>query len=103
MKIAKQPIIEIVNEKLNYDVSGDYVNRYFVRRFDNNIGEISKQNYQNLRENPFFVKLIIKWYIRGSRDFVRTSNQSELDRAEKQIPGIKKIIVNPLQLYQGVS
>jgi len=45
--------------------------------------------------------LIINWYIRGTRDFVRTQNVKELRSAERVITGIQRLVVNPLQLYQG--
>lgn len=103
VNISNQPILDIVNEKITYNLSGQSVSRYFVRRYDNKVTELSKTKYEQYKDNPFFEKLIIKWYIRGTQEFVRENNLSELARAERRMTGIQKLIVNPLQLYQGVQ
>lgn len=102
IRIRQQDYPDVVNEKIEYNLSNDSVNRFFVRRVDGKVGESSKQKFNRYKDNPYFEKVIIKWYIRGTEDFVRTSNQKELDKAEQKINGIKNLIVNPLQLYQGV-
>jgi len=102
IRITRQKYPEVVNEKIEYDLSSNSINRFFVRRVDGKVGELSKQKYNRYKDNPYFEKVIIKWYIRGTEDFVRSSNQKELDKAEQKINGIKNLIVNPLQLYQGV-
>ena len=100
--IPIQPYLEVNNEKINYRFEENFVSRYFIRRIDGKVTELNKQNYNRYKDNPYFEKVIIKWYIRGTEEFVRSSNEKELDKAEQKIRGIKNLIVNPLQLYQGV-
>jgi hypothetical protein len=101
IQIAEQPYLEVTNRAIQYNLVGDKILRYFVKRYDGKIGEVSKQDFQQYRTNPFFDKLIINWYIRGTRDFVQTQNIKELRSAETVITGIQRLVVNPLQLYQG--
>lgn len=102
VNIPKQPLPEVRFQKIEYNLSGDSLRRYIVRRYDGKFTEVSQRDYNRYKDNPYFEKVIIKWYIRGTEDFVRSSNQKELDKAEQKINGIKNLIVNPLQLYQGV-
>jgi hypothetical protein len=102
VNIPKQPLPEVRFQKIEYNLSDDSLRRYIVRRYDGKFTEVSQRDYNRYKDNPYFEKVIIKWYIRGTEDFVRTSNQKELDKAEQKINGIKNLIVNPLQLYQGV-
>lgn len=101
IQIPQQPYLEVTNRVIQYNLVGDKILRYFVKRYDGKVGEVSKQDFQQYRTNPFFDKLIINWYIRGTRDFVRTQNVKELRSAERVITGIQRLVVNPLQLYQG--
>lgn len=103
INIGNQPILDVVNEKITYNLVGDSISRYFVKRYDGKFTELSKTKYEQYKDNPFFEKVIIKWYIRGTQDFVRQNNQKELARAERRLTGIQNLIVNPLQLYQGVQ
>jgi len=102
VNIPKQRLPEVRFQKIEYNLSGNSIRRYIVRRYDGKFTEVSQRDYNRYKNNPYFEKVIIKWYIRGTEDFVRTSNQKELDKAEEKINGIKNLIVNPLQLYQGV-
>lgn len=99
INIPKQPLPDISNEKITVDSSKKVIRRYIVRRFDNKFFEVTQKTYNRVKKNPFFDTLIINWYIKGRKEFVREQNEDELERAEKRLQGIKRIIVNPLQFY----
>lgn len=99
VNIPKQQILPLENERIVVNTSENRFRRYIVRRYDGQFYEVTKGTYDRAKNNPFFEVLVLNWYIRGTKEFVRTQNQKELDRAEKRLRGIKRIIVNPLQFY----
>jgi len=101
INIPRQTLPPIVEQQIDYQLSGNTVRRYFVRRFDGKFAEVTKTDYTKYSNNPYFEKVILTWYIRGTEDFVRTNNQTQIDLGEQRIQGIRKLVVNPLQLYQG--
>lgn len=101
INIPRQTLPPIVEQQIDYQLVGDKIKRYFVKRYDGKFAEVTKNDYTKYRNNPYFEKVILTWYIRGTEDFVRTNNQRQIDLGEQQIKGIRKLVVNPLQLYQG--
>jgi hypothetical protein len=99
----KQNIPPLVQKRIQYDLTNTKVKRYIVQRFDKKLVEVSQQEFDIYKNNNYFKKVIINWYIKGTREFVRNQNIESLNRAEQQFKGIKNLIVNPLQLYQGDS
>jgi len=99
IKIPNQPLPDISNEKIIVDSGSESIRRYIVKRYDSMFFEVTKKTYDRVKNNPFFETLIINWYIKGTKEFVRTQNENELSRANKKLQGIKRIVVNPLQFY----
>ena len=87
------------NQKIVPNANGTTFKRYIVKRYDGRFYEVDRKTYDNIKRSSFFESLILIWYIRGTKDFVRNKNIDELERAEKRLKGVKGIIVNPLQFY----
>lgn len=99
INIPNQPIVNVQNERIEVNTSSDTFRRYIVKKYDGTIYEVNKSTYNKVKNNPFFEVLILNWYIRGTKEFVRSQNRKELERANNRLNGIKRIIVNPLQFY----
>ena len=101
-KIRKINIPEIVYKKIEpTNLSENFIRRYFIRRYDGKIAEVNTSDFAIYRDSPFFEKLIMNWYIRGSREFVRSKNETEISIANGTFNGISALLVNPLQFYQS--
>lgn len=95
------------------DVSLGYVMRYFVKPVSTNkVIEIDKQQYNTFKNNPFFVSMEMKWVIGGNDKNLIASdgqtiygaghrNEVSLDFYEKKMPGLKRILRNPLEYFSG--
>lgn len=99
INIPRQSLPNIKNEKINIDTDNENIRRYIVRRYDDKFFEVTQDTYNRVKNNPFFEVLILNWYIKGTKDFVREQNTKELQRGEQKLKGIKRVIVNPLQFY----
>jgi hypothetical protein len=100
IKVRYNPIPNISNERIIINTQESFINRYLLFRFDNTVYEVNKRTYDRVKSSSYFEPLIIIWYIRGTKEFVREKNRIEIDRASKKYPLIKKTIVNLLQFYQ---
>ena len=101
INIPRQNLPIVDTKKINYQLDGNVIRRYFVKRVDGKFTEVDENLFSQYRNNPYFENVIINWYIRGTEDFVKTQNIKELNETDLTIKGIRKLIVNPLQLYQG--
>jgi len=101
INIPRQNLPSVDTKKINYQLDGNVIRRYFVKRVDGKFTEVDENLFSQYRNNPYFENVIINWYIRGTEDFVKTQNIKELNETDLTIKGIRKLIVNPLQLYQG--
>lgn len=101
INIPLQILPEVTNKKIEYKTTDSYILRYFIKRVDGKFTEVAKSEFSQYKNNPYFEKVIIKWYIRGTRNFVISQNTNEINLADERIKGIRNLIVNPLQLYQG--
>lgn len=65
-----------------------FVDRYFTQKSNVVpviIKEINKETYNNVKNDPIYISIMIKWDNEGS-------NALTLKNAEKQMPGIKKFL-----------
>lgn len=112
------PIVPIVTEA---EKQIGVMFRYFTRAsnsIDSEIYEISKQQYENFKNDNRFITLEIPWVIRGNlndevalrengdkvmiRRGVKSANTSTITSAEKKIPFLSSLLNNPLQFYVGI-
>ena len=95
------------------DVIAGYITRYFVQSISTKkIVEVDKNQYDVFKNNPFYQSLKIKWIIGGyDKDTTAADgqplygaghkNQVSLDFYDKKMPGLTKMIRNPLEYFSG--
>jgi hypothetical protein len=95
------------------DIDAGYIIRYFIQSVSSKkITEVDKVQYDVFKNNPFYQSLQIKWIIGGyDKDSIATDgqplygaghrNQVSLDFYDKKMPGLKRIIRNPLEYFSG--
>jgi hypothetical protein len=96
------------------DIVNGYVTRYFVRNTSTRVvTEIDKTQYQSFRKNPLYQTLTLQWEILGYANNstgkdgraiygTRHKNLVTIDFYDKQMPGLKRILRNPLEYFFGV-
>lgn len=92
-------------------VSSGYVTRYFTKPInENKITEIDQKQYDRFINNPYFQSIQLLWYIKGSKDDtkdldgrtirgVRSRNQEITKFYETKLPGLSRMLLNPLEYY----
>ena len=95
------------------DILAGYITRYFIKRVSTNkIIEVDKNQYDVFKNNPFYENLEMKWVIGGyDKDITSADgqmiygaghrNEVSLDFYEKKMSGLKRIIRNPLEYFNG--
>jgi hypothetical protein len=96
------------------DINQGYIIRYFIKRINEQaILEIDNVQYTKYISNEFdtnmYVATKMYWFISGESDDVYkngvlvkgvvTKNQTQIKQAEQQVPGLSKLLSNPLQYY----
>ena len=96
------------------NIASGMLNRYFVKKYDNEtIFETDKATYDSISNNLIDRKLYkfrqIKWYITGPKQdqftagatekSVVTKNTEQINLAKVKLPGILKLLTDPLQYY----
>lgn len=103
------------------DLDRTYITRYFCRRANLNDGEIveiSRQTMNKLKKYSIFKFVEVPWKIKGQLDDIPgpnnintptrlftgviTSNTEMVNMKNKEMPGLKNKLSNPLQYYQGI-
>lgn len=99
------------------DITRGYVNRYFVRQVnypsDGEILEVSRNQYNKVKDLPLYRAIELRWKIAGPIENIpvgavdnpnsvhylgiRDSNKKSLEIAERKLPGISKRLPNLLQ------
>jgi len=75
---SKQNLPSLNQKKIDYNLSGNKIRRYIVQRFDGKLVEVSQRNFDLYKDNNYFKKVIINWYINGTEEFVRKKNIESL-------------------------
>jgi len=73
------------------DIKRGWVERYFVRQVNNikaRIIEVDKQEYNELKSNPFYIGIIIRWKITGNKSNVIKTNAGISVKRNKEFPGL---------------
>lgn len=95
------------------DLINGYVMRYFVRNVSTReVIEIDKKQYEAFKNNVLYEKLDLQWRITGfANDIVSTdnkiiygtkhSNTVTTQFYDKRLPGLQRILRNPLEYFQG--
>lgn len=95
------------------DIINGYVTRHFCKYTSTGvITEIDAKQYYKIRKDPYYQSIKLKWEITGVADDVvakdgnilrgtRHRNEVVLDFYEKKMPGLKDIIRNPLEYFNG--
>jgi len=99
--VPKQYLPKAESTNVRYSLSGKYLLRYFVKRFDSFIFEVSSTDFNEYKNSPYFEKVIVTWYIRGTKEFIISQNRKEINLANQKLKGVKNLVVNLLELYQG--
>ena len=94
-------------------IANGYLMRYFVKQVSSQkIVEVDKKQYDVFRNNAFYESLEMKWVISGyNKDITTTNgqvvygaghrNEVSLDFYDKKMPGLKRILRNPLEYFSG--
>ena len=86
------------------DYTLGYFTRYFFRQANSpksRIFEIDKKQWISFKNDPFYIRVELKWLISGKEEYVYTSNLKSIKEADKTIPGIKSLLENNLlQFYK---
>ena len=98
----------------NKETKTGKVRRYFYKRYDNEkVFETNQSTYQNIQRNRIDKKLYkiatIDWFISGEKQDVNkngaviagvvTKNSRQIKQVSKTLPGISKLLTDPLQYY----
>lgn len=112
-----QPYTPLVTKA---DTASGEISRYFVRfvthTMPSDIVEVSKQTYQSVKANQFYIKVIIRWKIVGKLEDetgltsdgnpitlykgVLSSNRDSVLLAEETLVGIKLLISDFRRFWQ---
>lgn len=119
IQIGTQPVIPLLTYKPTpEDYTKGFITRYFLKKINENfIYEVDDIQYYDQLSNVIDLHLysgaIVTWFISGeTADVVNnnittqgviTKNKLALKQAEKQIPGISKLITNVLQYYSDTE
>lgn len=95
------------------DINNGYVMRYFVRNVSTKIvTEIDKKQYEAFKNNVLYEKLELQWRIAGFANNIlatdnniiygtKHSNTVTTQFYEKRLPGLQRILRDPLEYFQG--
>lgn len=99
------------------DYSNGFIERYFIQKANDKnsfVFEIGSTTARDIKNNPFWKLVTIKWRISGPLDIIKNEktgividnsvyndNIKEISKAKKEIPNIGSYLINPLQFYKG--
>ena len=97
------------------DIDNGFVTRYFVRNVSTKmITEVDKVQYDKFKSNAFFETLELPWEFTGfANDTLATDNTIiygtrhknvvTTEFYNKRMPGLNRLLRNPLEYFQGVD
>jgi hypothetical protein len=95
------------------DIDRTYVMRHFVQNTSTKqIVEVDKRQYEIFKTKAFYVLLDFKWVITGEANNItaidgttiygtRHKNQTSIEWYNRRMPGLNRILVNPLEFFYG--
>jgi hypothetical protein len=99
------------------DYRNGFVDRFLVRKSTSPnfpIYEVTNEQFQILRKNPFYISVSLGWKLTGSNETkdggpaggkilgVSDFNNLSISRADTFISGIRNFLTNPLEFYREV-
>lgn len=108
------PITPTITE---WDKRNGFITRYFAKRLprSSDIYEISESQYSLVKNNPSYQALQLIWIIRGAVESsvkpltsiggttnlkgVAEKNAAIVELYEQKLPGLKRLLANPLEFY----
>ena len=106
-----------VPNPIESDYSKGFIERYFIQKTNDKasfVFEISSSTADEIKSNPNWKQIIVKWRIVGPLQSIYNEKTNQLldngvlndninavAKAKKDIPNIGAYILNPLQFYRG--
>ena len=97
------------------DIVLGYVIRYFVQHVSiPKIIEVDEKQYNIFRRDPHYKAIQLNWIITGNANDIVTSesgivygtrhkNLTTVDWNNQKLPGLNRVLSNPLEYFQGVD
>ncbi len=77
-----------------------FIERRFVQQCNDNkspITEISKNSFGNLKSNPLYKLVQLRWRIDGTKEEIKNSNRASISEHLNKMPQLKNRLVNLLE------
>lgn len=97
------------------DIENGLIKRYFLQHVSlRKIIEIDKKQYDVFKNNPLYANIELDWVISGLANDVTSKNgdvvygthhknQVTTDWYDKKMPGLRRMLNNPLEYFKGVD
>ena len=90
---------------------GEFLRYFFKKRNEKVFVEVSVTQYNNISKNPsgyayiLYKPFTIPWKLTGNKNDVAklNTNMVKLTQRDQKVPGLEKILFNPLQFYKDLS
>lgn len=112
--------LDVLPKITNADIQNGTITRYFARQTNlpnGEIIEVTKSQYDQLKNIPLYTIVQIPWKISGPTADVSpppldnmptrmytgvvAANQQSIQLGNRELPGLSNKLINPLQFYQG--
>ncbi len=118
LKLSYQQPVSALNAPTTEQLKAGSYTRYFIKKVnESKIIEIDASQFELWQSNQFdpamYTAIKMQWYISGPIEDtrptlvlhlgVRTKNLSQIAAAETTLPGISKVLADPLQYYSDVT
>ena len=118
LKLSYQQPVSALNAPTAEQLKAGSYTRYFIKKVnESKIIEIDASQFELWQSNQFdpamYTAIKMQWYISGPIEDtrptlvlhlgVRTKNLSQIAAAETTLPGISKVLTDPLQYYSDVT
>jgi len=84
------------------DYKAGYFTRYFFRQAESpasKILEIDRKQWVSFKNEPYYIRVQLKWLVSGKWEYVTSSNLKSITYADKSLPGVKKLLENNLKQF----
>ena len=82
------------------DYNRGYIVRYFSQKVNDNfapITEISKSGFNQLKSNPLYKCISLRWRISGTKEEIKDSNRASISEQLIFMPKLKNRVVNLIE------